>query len=85
MGVFGNVLNWLFGDDEERKQQYQDDIDDTLEIAFDSEESAMYDEFDELGQVPRSNYGDESEEEHDTPPWDDPPSKRGLLDWLLGR
>lgn len=89
MGI-GNVLNWLFGDDEESKRQYGEDIDDIMHIAYDPEESAMYDEFDEAGQVPHSQFGDEEDgpltPPHDWPPDDDDDKGGGgLLGWLLGR
>ena len=90
MGI-RDFLDRLFGDDDEKKQQYQKDIDDIFHIAFDPEESVMYDEFDELGQVPRSQTGDDDDGEIDTPPnldpddHDDDSGGGGLLGWLFGR
>jgi hypothetical protein len=90
MGI-RDFLDRLFGDDEESKRQYEKDIDDIMHIAFDEEESAMYDEFDELGQVPHSHPGDD-EDGPITPPNFDPDDDNdddsgggGWLDWLLGR
>lgn len=89
MGL-GDFLNWLFGDYDESKRQYQKDINDIMHIAYDPEESAMYDEFDEYGQVPHTHPGDE-EEGPITPPrldpddHDDDSGGGSWLDWLLGR
>src|SRR5437660_6554389 len=82
---FMGFLSWLFGDDEEKQRQYQKDINDVMRIAYDPEESNMYDGFDEKGMVPHTNPGEDEDSEIDTPPWDDPPDRGrgGFLGWLL--
>lgn len=80
-------LDRLFGKDDESKRQQWEDIDDIMHIAFNEEESAMYDQFDELGEIPNSQTGDD-DGEIDTPPNLDPDDRDdnsggGFFGWLF--